>query len=160
MSETLLPGKFPGYVETEELAKIVIEGCIQFRKILPLVTELRERFRKLKDGETIAGCSGWYDFCAVKLDRTPGAVRKALAVEKPILPTVEITHINELIKKLSPLLPSAGDGEEHTLIVLIEKVCVLEYNQKDKEMRDWIIRDLNAISKNFATYAKRIAGVA
>jgi hypothetical protein len=88
-------------LDNEQLATLVIDGIVQFRKLLPFVKELRARFAALPRGHAnIAGCKTWTEFCHKRLDRTDAAVRKALAPPKEILAT---TGVNPAIAQLADL---------------------------------------------------------
>jgi hypothetical protein len=113
----------------EQLAEIVISGCVQFKKILPYVAELRERFAALPRGNAnIAGCKTWTEFCEKKLDRTDRAVRKALrppssakVAPRPAVPSdpaeIEAERLTELFHENNPNIDaeitSGKDGRFH-----------------------------------------------
>jgi protein gp37 len=71
----------PSNLSDEDLAVVVRDGCRQFKRLIPYVAELRNRFEDRPRGKAnIMGCNTWTEFCEKVLDRTDRAVRKALAV--------------------------------------------------------------------------------
>ena len=75
----------PKAMADEALAVFVRDGIKKFSKLLPFVRELKGRFHALPRGHAnIMECRTWKEFCEKVLDRSPSAVRKALA-EKNVL---------------------------------------------------------------------------
>jgi hypothetical protein len=73
----------PEALSDDDLAALVRDGIKKFAKLVPYVRELRQRFAALPRGKAgILGCQTWEEFCRTVLDRTPAAVRKALAEKK------------------------------------------------------------------------------
>ncbi len=165
---TVEPGKTPGMslrrLGNEELAERVISGCMKFKTVLPLVVELRDRFDNLSSKETIFDCRTWYEFCKRHLDRTPSAVRKALAST----PEKRDTDVfQEVRKKLGTLFSSTSDGNEHAFVVNMESVLGSNFqNIADRQTAELILVALERLIKNFTIYAEklrnriRVAGVA
>lgn len=70
----------PEGMADEALAVFVRDGLKKFSKLLPYVRELKNRFAALPRGHAnIMDCRTWKEFCEKVLDRSPSAVRKALA---------------------------------------------------------------------------------
>src|SRR5690348_1257193 len=66
-------------MQDEPLAALVIDGCQQFKRVIPYVIELRRRFQKRPRGKAnIAGCKTWEEFCEKRLDRGVRAVQIAV----------------------------------------------------------------------------------
>ncbi|HEV2522713.1 MAG TPA: hypothetical protein VGT24_10070 [Candidatus Acidoferrales bacterium] len=81
----LFPSSGPQAMDNEALALFVVDGLKKFSRLLPYVRELRDRFEALPRGNAnIMGCRTWNEFCERNLDRTPSAVRKALAAGKKL----------------------------------------------------------------------------
>jgi hypothetical protein len=107
----IVPGSpEPGQMENEALAIFVRDGLKKFSKLVPYVRELKSRFAALPRGKAdIMGCHTWKEFCESVLDRTPSAVRKALAEDKePRRPQVLMPALEQL-KKIMPTSVRADD---------------------------------------------------
>lgn len=74
------PSKVYGSITNEQLAQKVIKGVKQAEATAEDLIELRERFTKLGDDETILGYHGneWEKFCEERLDMTPQKARYLL----------------------------------------------------------------------------------
>jgi len=74
------PSKLYGFITNEQLAQKVIKGVKQAEATAEDLLELRERFAKLGDDETILGYHGneWEKFCEERLDMTPQKARYLL----------------------------------------------------------------------------------
>ena len=62
-----------------ELVETVSSAFTKLRDALPYIIELRRRFVGLPEGELIAGCETWTQFCNRVLNRSDRAVRMAIA---------------------------------------------------------------------------------
>jgi hypothetical protein len=98
-------GSPPESMSDEALAALVRDGIKQFAKLVPYVRELRERFTALQRGHAnIAGCKTWSEFCERILDRTPAAVRKALAGGKETDPSKPRNILLSALKRVTATL--------------------------------------------------------
>jgi hypothetical protein len=82
------------HIQAEELASRILGQlddalCVKLKELKDDLERLRDEFKDLNGGETIAGCKTWAEFCEKKLHRTDRAVRKMLAgakSERPMEP--------------------------------------------------------------------------
>lgn len=144
-------------MSNERLAEFVQDTFVKIQSALPYIIELRRRFSELPRGKAnILGCQTWAEFCEQRLHRTDRAVRKAIAAEKVKVPasTPAPRPLETLRQRLSVLLPAEGDGQEHTLLQLVESA--FENLDADDELLAHVIWQLEQISENFRLYAVRL----
>jgi hypothetical protein len=162
------PGDFPGHVPDEVLAQRAIAGCQQLAHVLPEIRELRLRFKQLQEergAREIAACRTWYQFCVERLDRTPSAIRKALAQDKKVEARNPLSPVDAVWSQVNALRPFHGDGEEHKFIVNIAGMMKKDLTN-ERERVILLIVALREISASFTVYANqledriRVAGVA
>ena len=78
----------PAILSNDQLADIVIEGFKKMQRYLPYIVAMKARFDTgVRDSKNhlktlIKGCDSWQEFCFRHLDRTPRAIRKAMADAK------------------------------------------------------------------------------
>ena len=101
-----------------------------------------------------------------RLDRTPSAIRKALAVEHVPKRETVIDPFNAVWDKVNGLRAYSGDGEEHKFVSNMASMLRSDMTTDQREEARLILSALRQIIADFTVYAEqledriRVAGVA